>query len=129
MADCKGQCQSQSQGLEESEWRVASNLFYLRKQLSICSVRSVADSLFCRLQQAGVGAGRGARLAAQRRALAMAQQEFFFFIWGNIYFHKGTDYNKYYGHHQTLTASLNISGVTIRDKLWSWHNDDWEGFK
>jgi hypothetical protein len=75
MADCKAQYQCRSQGLEESEWRVASNLCYLRRQLSICAVRSVADSLFCRLQQAGVGPGRGARLAAQRRALAMAQQE------------------------------------------------------
>ena len=75
MADCKAQYQCRSQGLEESEWRVASNLCYLRRQLSVCAVRSVADSLFCRLQQAGVGAGRGARLAAQRRALAMAQQE------------------------------------------------------
>ena len=26
MADCKGQFQCQSQGLEQSEWRVASNL-------------------------------------------------------------------------------------------------------
>ena len=75
MADCKAQYQCRSQGLEESEWRVASNLCYLRRQLSVCAVRSVADSLFCRLQQAGVGPGRGARLAAQRRALAMAQQE------------------------------------------------------
>ena len=75
MADCKAQYQCRSQGLEESEWRVASNLSYLRRQLSVCAVRSVADSLFCRLQQAGVGPGRGARLAAQRRALAMAQQE------------------------------------------------------
>ena len=75
MADCKTQYQVRTKGLEESEWRVASNLTYLRRQLSICAVRSVADSLFCRLQQAGDAPGRGARLAAQRRALAMAQQE------------------------------------------------------
>ena len=34
---------------------MASNLTYLRRQLSICAVRSEADLLFCRLQQAGVG--------------------------------------------------------------------------
>ena len=43
MADCKAQYQCRSQGLEESEWRVASNLCYLRRQLSVCAVRSVAD--------------------------------------------------------------------------------------
>ena len=52
-----------------------SNLTYLHRQLSICAVRSVAESLFCRLQQAGVGPDHGTWLAAQRRAMAMAQQE------------------------------------------------------
>ena len=75
MTECKAQYQCRSQGLEESEWQVASNLTYLRRQLSICAVRSEADLLFCRLHQAGVGPGNGARLAPQRRALAMAKQE------------------------------------------------------
>ena len=75
VADFKAQYQCRSQGLDEFEWRVVSNLFYLQRQLSICAVRSVADSLFCHLQQAGVGPGRGDRLAAQHRAVAMAQQE------------------------------------------------------
>ena len=70
MADCKAQYQCRSQGLEESEWRVASNLSYLRRQLSVCAVRSVADSLFSRLQQAGVGPGRGARLATLHKELS-----------------------------------------------------------
>ena len=52
-------------GEVESEWKVASNLTYLRRQLSVCGVRSVADSLLCRLQQAGP-AGRGAAAAARR---------------------------------------------------------------
>ena len=46
MADCNAQYQCQSQGLEESEWRVASNLAYLWRQLFVCAVLSVTDSLF-----------------------------------------------------------------------------------
>ena len=54
-------------GEVESEWKVASNLTYLRRQMSVCGVRSVADSLLCRLQQAGP-AGRGAAAAARRHS-------------------------------------------------------------
>ena len=61
-------------GEVESEWKVASNLTYLRRQLSVCGVRSVADSLLCRLQQAGP-AGRGAAAAARRRAEAFGREE------------------------------------------------------
>ena len=75
VAGSKAQYQCRRQGVEESDWRVAFNLTYLWRQQSICAVRFVADSLFCHLQQAGVGPLRGARLAAQCRALAMAQQE------------------------------------------------------
>ena len=59
----------------ESEWKIASNLSYLRRQLSVCAVRAVADSLLARLQQAGLGPGGGAVLAARRRAQAMAREE------------------------------------------------------
>ena len=58
----------------ESEWKTASNLTYLRRQLSVCIVTGVAESLLTRLQQAG-NAGRGARQAAQRRAMAMGREE------------------------------------------------------
>ena len=78
VAGSKAQYQCRRRGLEESDWWVAFNLTYLWRQQSICAVRFVADSLFCHLQhlqQAGVGPLRGARLAAQRTALTMAQQE------------------------------------------------------
>ena len=58
----------------ESEWKVASNLTYLRRQISVCAVRAVADSLLSRLQQAGP-AGRGAATAARRRAEAFGREE------------------------------------------------------
>ena len=47
---------------------------YLRRQLSVCGVRAVADSLLCRLQQAGP-AGRGAAAAARRRTEAFGREE------------------------------------------------------
>ena len=58
----------------ESEWKTASNLTYLRRQLSVCIVTGVAESLLTRLQQAG-NPGRGARQAAQRRAQALGREE------------------------------------------------------
>ena len=45
MAEMKTQYQSRSRGEMESEWKIASNLSYLRRQLSVCAVRAVADSL------------------------------------------------------------------------------------
>ena len=68
MAESKTKYQCRMKGEVESEWKIASNLTYLRRQLSVCGVRAVADSLLCRLQQAGP-AGRGAA-AAKRRAEA-----------------------------------------------------------
>ena len=61
MAEMKTQYQSRSRGEMESEWKIASNLSYLRRQLSVCAVRAVADSLLTRLQQAGLGPGGGVR--------------------------------------------------------------------
>ena len=49
--------------------------FYLRRQVSVCAVRGVAESLLVRLQQAGQGPGGGAVQAARRRAQAMAKEE------------------------------------------------------
>ena len=68
MAESKTKYQCRMKGEVESEWKIASNLTYLGRQLSVCGVRAVADSLLCRLQQAGP-AGRGAA-AAKRRAEA-----------------------------------------------------------
>ena len=73
MAESKTQYQCRSLGLLESEWKVASNLTYLRRQVSVCGVRSVADSLLNRLQQAGFA--RGAAQAAKRRAEALGREE------------------------------------------------------
>ena len=73
MAESKTQHQWRSQGLMESEWRLASNLTYLRRQVSVCAVRAVADSLLNRLQQAGYA--RGAAQAAKRRAEALGREE------------------------------------------------------
>ena len=47
---------------------------YLRRQLSVCGVRAVVDSLLCRLQQAGP-ACRGAAAAARRRAEVFRREE------------------------------------------------------
>ena len=74
MAESKTQYQARTAGELESEWKTASNLTYLRRQLSVCIVTGVAESLLTRLQQAG-NAGRGARQAAQRRAMAMGREE------------------------------------------------------
>ena len=45
MAESKTKHQCRTRGEIESEWKVASNLTYLRRQLSVCAVRAVADSL------------------------------------------------------------------------------------
>ena len=74
MAESKTKHQCRTRGEIESEWKVASNLTYLRRQLSVCAVRAVADSLLARLQQAGP-AGRGAAVAARRRAEAFGREE------------------------------------------------------
>jgi hypothetical protein len=74
LAESKTKYQCRMKGEVESEWKVASNLTYLRRQMSVCGVRSVADSLLCRLQQAGP-AGRGAAAAARRRAEAFGREE------------------------------------------------------
>ena len=74
MAESKTKYQCRMKGEVESEWKIASNLTYLRRQLSVCGVRAVADSLLCRLQQAGP-AGRGAAAAAKRRAEAFGREE------------------------------------------------------
>ena len=74
MAESKTKHQCNSRGEAESEWKVASNLTYLRRQLSVCAVRAVADSLLARLQQAGP-AGRGEAAAARRRAEAFGREE------------------------------------------------------
>ena len=74
MAESKTKYQCIMKGDVESEWKIASNLTYLRRQLSVCGVRAVADSLLCRLQQAGP-AGRGAAAAARRRAEAFGREE------------------------------------------------------
>ena len=74
MPESKTKHQCNSRGEAESEWKVASNLTYLRRQLSVCAVRAVADSLLARLQQAGP-AGRGEAAAARRRAEAFGREE------------------------------------------------------
>ena len=51
-----------SRGELESEWKTASHLTYLKRQISVCAVRGMAESLLVRLQQAGVGQGGGAGL-------------------------------------------------------------------
>ena len=73
MAECKTSYQCRSQGEVESEWKLASNLTYLRRQVSVCAVRAVADSLLARLQHSGPP-GRGAAQAARRRAEAMRRE-------------------------------------------------------
>ena len=75
MAESKMQYLSRSRGEFESEWKTASHLSYLRRQISVCAVRGMAESLLVRLQQAGVGPGGGAAQAAKRRAQAMAREE------------------------------------------------------
>ena len=75
MAESKMQYLSRSRGELESEWKTASHLTYLRRQLSVCAVRGMAESLLVRLQQAGVGPGGGAAQAAKRRGQAMAREE------------------------------------------------------
>ena len=52
----------------------ASTITYLRRQVSVCAVRAVADSLFCRLLQVGQQ-GAGAAAAARRRSFAMFEEE------------------------------------------------------
>ena len=74
MAESKTKYQCRMKGEVESEWKIASNLTYLRRQLSVCGVRAVADSLLCRLQQAGP-AGRGAAAVARRRTEAFGREE------------------------------------------------------
>ena len=74
MAESKTRHQCRSRGEVESEWKLASNLTYLRRQISVCTVRAIADSLLSRLQQAGPG-GRGAASAARRRAEAFGREE------------------------------------------------------
>ena len=69
MAESKTQHQCRTQGVAEP----ASNLTYLRRQVSVCAVKAVADSLLCRLQQAGLA--RGAVQAARRRAEALGREE------------------------------------------------------
>ena len=64
-----------SRGELESEWKTASHLTYLKRQISVCAVRGMAESLLVRLQHAGVGQGGGAAQAAKRRGLAMAREE------------------------------------------------------
>ena len=75
MAESKTKHLCRSRGEPESEWKTASHLTYLRRQISVCAVRSMAESLLVRLQQAGQGPGGGAAQAAKRRAQAMAQEE------------------------------------------------------
>ena len=65
MAEMKTQFQSRSRGEMESEWKIASNLSYLRRQLSVCAVRAVADSLLALVLVA----------ERSRRAQAMASEE------------------------------------------------------
>ena len=74
MAESKTRHQCRSRGEVESEWKLASNLTYLRRQISVCAVRAIADSLLSRLQQVGPG-GRGAASAARRRAEAFGREE------------------------------------------------------
>ena len=64
MAESKTQYQARTAGEMESEWKTASTLTYLRRQLSVCIVTGVAESLLTRLQQAG-NPGRGARQAGR----------------------------------------------------------------
>ena len=75
MAESKMLHLSRSRGEFESEWKTASHLTYLRRQVSVCAVRGMAESLLVRLQQVGVGPGGGAAQAAKRRAQAMAREE------------------------------------------------------
>ena len=75
LAESKMQYLSRSRGELESEWKTASHLTYLRRQISVCAVRGMAESLLTRLQQAGIGPGGGAAQAAKRRGQAMAREE------------------------------------------------------
>ena len=52
----------------------SSSITYLRRQVSVCAVRAVADCLFSRLLQVGQQ-GPGAAQAARRRAFAMSREE------------------------------------------------------
>ena len=74
MAECKVEYQARQQGREVQAEQFASSLTYLRRQVSVCAVRAVADSLFSRLLQVGQQ-GPGAAAAARRRSFAMAREE------------------------------------------------------
>ena len=50
MAESKMKYLSRSRGEFESEWKTASHLTYLRRQISVCAVRGMAESLLVRLQ-------------------------------------------------------------------------------
>ena len=52
----------------------SSQITYLRRQLSVCCVRAVADCLLTRLLQVGQ-AGPGAAAAARRRSIALGLEE------------------------------------------------------
>ena len=66
---------SRSRGELEFEWKTASHLTYLRRQLSVCAVGGMGESLLVRLQQARVGPGGGAAEAGKRMGQAMARKE------------------------------------------------------
>ena len=71
MAESKIQHDARASGREESEWAMASQISFLRRQVSVTAVRRISDSLHNRLLQ--VGKGPGERQAEQRRDWAVRQ--------------------------------------------------------
>ena len=74
MAESKVEHQARQQGREVKEEQYSSSITYLRRQVSVCGVRAIADCLFSRLLQVGQQ-GPGAAAAARRRSFAMFREE------------------------------------------------------
>ena len=72
MAESKVEHQARQQGREVKEEQFSSTITYLRRQVSACAVRAVADALFSRLLLVGQ---EGAGVAARSRAFAMMKEE------------------------------------------------------
>ena len=70
----KGRHQVRALGREGSEEQFSSQKTYLRRQLSVCCVRAVADCLLTRLLQVGK-AGPEAGAAARRSSIALGLEE------------------------------------------------------
>ena len=74
MAESKVRHQARAMGREIGEEQYSSQITYLRRQLSVCCVRAVAECLHTRLLQVGQ-VGPGAAAANRRREMALAREE------------------------------------------------------